>query len=93
MQYEILSDKSVQSNDGDNATQYLFLDVPYKDGKPRTEDSIQQFFSDEFEVRICSPYDCTGKWFTSYIHTKIVDNCDYDEKHTVAVIIPWGRDV
>tara|TARA_R100000951_G_scaffold101420_1_gene92945 strand:- start:26406 stop:26684 length:279 start_codon:yes stop_codon:yes gene_type:complete len=92
MRYEILSDKSVPSDDGESATQYLFLEVPYKNGT-LSEDVINLFCQEQFERRICSPYDCTGQWFTCGITAKIVDDNDYDNLLTVAVIIGWGLDV
>ena len=93
MRYEILSDNSVTSDDGENATQYLFLEVPYKNGKAIEEGDLDHYCQEQFERRVSSPYDCSGQWFTSGITAKIVDDNDWDNKLTVAVVINWGCDV
>jgi hypothetical protein len=92
MRYEILSDSRVPSDNGENATQYMFLEVPYRE-TPISEDEINSFCNEQFERRVSSPYDCSGQWFTGCIDAKIVDNNDWDNKLTVAVIIGWGMDI
>ena len=92
MKYEILSDNAVEADCGESATQYMFLEVPYKES-PLSESEINSFCQEHFERRIYSEYDCTGKWFTGCITAKIVDDNDWDNKLTVAVIVNWGRDV
>lgn len=92
MRYEILSDNSKPDDNGENATQYLFIEMPYKK-TAFSESEIDSFCQEQFERRVSSPYDCSGQWFTSGIYAKIVEDNDWDNKLTVAVIINWGRDV
>lgn len=92
MKYEIISENRVQV-EHEYATQYLFIDVPWVDGQPLTEDEIVEFFHEEFEVRIYSDYDCTGRWFTSGMTIKIFDEDDFDEKTVVTCSINWARDL
>lgn len=91
MEYEIIVDKSIKGEE--NATQYLFIEMPYIDGKTISDDDLNKFFREEFEVRINSAYDCTGKWFTCGINAKIVDDNDWDKNLLIACSINWGLDI
>lgn len=51
--------------DGDAVMFYGFAPI---DPDGMTDDEIRKELYDAMEVRICSPYDCTGKLFTSNIY-------------------------
>lgn len=93
LDHKIISKNNVPQESGESATDYLFIEFPYVDGKPLPESVIQEFLVEEYQVRIYSDYDCTGRWFTSGIDAKIFDNDDWDEKTIVACRIGWGLDV
>ena len=56
----------IREYDGCDADK-IFYGFAVLDDENMTDEEIRKELYDNMEVRICSPYDCTGQWFTRWI--------------------------
>lgn len=63
----------------------LFYGFAPIDPDGMTDEEIRKDLYDAMEVRICSPYDCTGKWFTNYIRLHRNPGGDISYVHSMSL--------